>query len=148
MANWNTQFDSVMELNRELPLFDTFDADVESWIDASSGTGSISHNASGHLNVTDTGAGEGIAQKQLSGLAVNGIYLLSFDTLTNADGEFRVGTTANASDILNQTALAIGSHRFEFTTTQEDPHLSLHITGANTNKTVGFDNIRIVRISR
>lgn len=116
------------------------------WTNSSTGTGSISWNALGYLDLNDTSAGEGIADQQLAGIDALEEYTLTFEVKDyGANGPLiKIGTALGLSDILlTSTSFAVGAHSIDFLPTVANPFLRLEASGANTNDTVSVKNISV-----
>lgn len=119
----------------------TFDTDISSWTDNSTGTGSISHNSPDNTMILNGGSsGVGSAEQIISttGEAVHTVTLdVIGDTVT-----YKIGTTSGATDLGTGT-VTVGTSKTITFTPATDPD-SVYLTfenSANDNREV--DNISV-----
>lgn len=98
----------------------TFDADISSWTNISTGGGTIAWNAAGALlEITGAADGVGWAQQQVTVAAgdLARTHSLRFDVPAGVVGtkmKLRVGSTSGGFDILDLSGLGIGTHVISF----------------------------------
>ena len=88
----------------------TFDSDISSWTDNSTGTGAISFDTD-HMEITGGSSGVGIAEQSLS--LSQGPYTLTC-TVAVGDITLNIGTTSGGTEVTT-TTLTAGSNTVTFT---------------------------------
>lgn len=115
----------------------TFDSDVSSWTDQSSGTGSISHNATNaSMNLNGAGSGnEAHAEQQVtnaSAVAHTLRFRVRGDGTHGLSVFLRVGTSSTGTEIVDDVEFGVGYHTYTFTATAADFYVQFRNTGSIT----------------
>lgn len=128
----------------ELVTNGTFDTDTSGWTDISEGTGSISWNASGYLNLT-TGvdnSNEGRATQAFT--TVVGKTYVAKASGVSGDFYLQVGTTSNG-DQLGQSSNDANNKEISFTATATTTYVNVR-NFSNVSATSSVDNISVKEI--
>lgn len=118
----------------------TFDSGITGWTDASTaggGSANITYDGTNHrMNLNATGGGTAIAEAtMLPNMGIN-TYTVTVDVITNSIA-YKVGTTANASDIATGTLTTGTGKTFTFTPTVNG---NVYITFTSTSN-AAIDNV-------
>ena len=116
----------------------------DEWSDESTGTGSISLNASGYIDLISQGSGNRAIADQSFSTVIGKTYTLSLDVIaTDENSSVYLGTSAGANDItsgaLNLLSLSVNSFTFVATTTTT----FIRFWGSTESSTNSFDNISV-----
>lgn len=117
----------------------TFDANITGWTDSSTGTGSISWNASGYLNLSSTDTNNrGIASQSFS-TVVGKAYVITSSQVGGLSGLFRVGTSVGGSENLSQSQ-PTGDYVNTFVATATTTYVTIY---GNPIGTTSYDNVSV-----
>jgi hypothetical protein len=122
----------------------SFGTDIASWINRSTGSGSIAWNAAGYLALTGNGAGNvGWAEQGVTTAQTNVEHVVRFRVIgLNGDAvRLRIGTTSTGSELVNDRACATGWHTVAFTPTASLFYLQFRNENANT---MGVDDVSLI----
>ena len=126
-----------------------FTAGIGGWTNKSTGSGSISHDATnGRLNLVGTASSTAFAEQQIAITEQSSKHVLTFRVF-GAPGDLvtvRIGTTAGASDVTladddSELELAVGTHSVEFTPGAASVFLQI---GTGLAKTVQIDDVALL----
>jgi hypothetical protein len=116
----------------------------DEWSDESTGTGSISLNASGYIDLISQGSGNRAIADQSFSIVIGKTYTLSLDVIaTDENSSVYLGTSAGANDITSGALnfLSLGVHSFTFVATTTTTFIRLW--GSTESSTNSFDNISV-----
>ena len=124
----------------ELVTNSGFDSDISGWTDSSTSGGSISFNASGHLDINSDGVGVGHA-RQIVSTEIGKAYTVSYDVLAvvGTNVHFYVGTSLAGSQYYSDLS-GVGSYTFSFVATTTTAYISIR---EFTSGTSTVDNISV-----
>ncbi|MCK5609079.1 hypothetical protein KAR91_44805 [Candidatus Pacearchaeota archaeon] len=123
----------------------TFDSDISSWTDKSTGTGAIAHEGTlNALELTGAGAGNAAIAEQAPTLTTTSIeHVLRFRVI-GAPGDFitvRIGSSSGAQDFLSDFDAKTGFHSLAFTPTSSPFYLQFE---SETAKAISVDDVVLV----
>ena len=124
----------------ELVTNGTFDTDISGWNDFSTGTGSLSWNASGYLDLVSASADDRARASQAITTVVGKTYVIEFDHLSGTAILIRVGTSEGGTQNVN-TSVDTGSYSITFVATASTSYVSLY--GPAALGTISVDNISV-----
>ena len=116
----------------------------DEWSDESTGTGSISLNASGYIDLISQGSGNRAIADQSFSTVIGKTYTLSLDVIaTDGNSSVYLGASAGANDITSGALnlLSLGVHSFTFVATTTTTFIRLW--GSTESSTNSFDNISV-----
>jgi hypothetical protein len=116
----------------------------DEWSDESTGTGSISLNASGYIDLISQGSSNRAIADQSFSTVIGKTYTLSLDVIaTDGNSSVYLGTSAGANDITSSALnlLSLGAHGFTFVATTTTTFIRLW--GSTESSTNSFDNISV-----
>lgn len=128
----------------------TFTSNINDWDNRSTGTGSISHDATnGRLSLVPGGTAAtsiGWAEQDITTSNTNVEHVIKFRVL-GAPGdriEFQVGTAASGAQTLAAVTREVGYHCVAFTPTSSPFYVQFRNLGSFRNKTVQIDNVSLI----
>jgi hypothetical protein len=126
----------------------TFDSGITGWTDNSTGTGSLSYDATNdRMNLNGGGSGnEAIATQAITITETTTTHVLRFQVVGDAGDEItvRVGTASGGAseDIYTSAKRLVGWHTIEI---DPDSNATIYLSFENSqNKTVQIDNIELL----
>jgi len=122
----------------------TFDSDILGWDDRSTGTGSISWNSAGYMNLNGAGAANvGWAEQDITTTNTGQAHVLKFRVIGAAGDKIklRVGTTSTGGELVNDVEFAAGYHCYTFTPTASPFFVQFR---NENNKTLGIDDVALI----
>lgn len=123
----------------------TFDNDISWWTDNSTGTGSISWNASGYLDLNTTDVSNRGEAEQAITIVANTTYVLSASVTTTVDVNIQVWSGSNQTGTLlfASNGTTTGDYSFTFNSLSFTTcYVVFQGNGAGAN-TVNVDNISV-----
>ena len=126
-----------------------FTSDITDWDDRSTGSGSITHDATnGRLNLISGGLGGtdiGWAEQDVTTTDTDQEHVIKFEVIGDPGDrvEFQVGTSNIVSDILGPVEMRVGFHCVAFTPTVS-PFFIQFRSVASGNKTIQIDNVSFI----
>jgi hypothetical protein len=127
----------------ELVTNGTFDTDISGWTNSSTGTGSISWNASGYLHLTSTDSSNRGAASQSFSTVVGKEYIVQSSQVGGLSGLFRVGTSVGGTQNLSQSQ-PTGDYLNTFVATATTTYVTIY---GNPSGTTSYDNISVQEVA-
>lgn len=122
-----------------------FVSDLSGWGDISTGSGSISHNSDGYMDLNAGGgdANVAIAEQPISTTTPGVVHGLKFRVRGRAGLKvnFRIGSTSGDGDILGDQERGIGYHVVSFTPTVGTFYIQFEFSEPVNANTVGIDEV-------
>lgn len=122
----------------------TFTSDIVGWDERSTGTGSISWNSAGTMNLNGGGtANVGWAEQDITTTNTGQAHVLKFRVIGAAGDKIklRVGTTSTGGELVNDVEFAAGYHCYTFTPTASPLYVQFR---NENNKTLGIDDVALI----